>query len=256
MRRLSGKVAIVTGASSGIGKDIAVRLAEEGASVVIDYIGHSEGADDTLAKVEAAGGKGSIKQADVSVYADVVALVEDAWSKFGSADILINNAGMEKRAAFWDVTEEDYDKVLSVNLKGPFFLAQAFVRRLKDAEKPGSIVNISSVHEDMAFPNFSTYCISKGGVRMLTRDLAVELGPLGIRVNNVAPGAIETPINKKLMGNQAELEALKKQIPLGRLGQTADVASVVAFLASDEGGYVTGATFTVDGGLSRNYHEQ
>jgi glucose 1-dehydrogenase len=256
MGRLSGKVAIITGSSSGIGKDVAVRLAQEGASVVIDYIGHPEGADDTLAKVEAAGGKGTIKQADVSVQADVQALVDEAWTTFGSADILVNNAGMEKRAAFWDVTEADYDKVLSVNLKGPFFLTQAFVRRLKDAGKPGAVVNISSVHEDMAFPNFATYCISKGGVRMLTRDLAVELGPLGIRINNVAPGAIETPINKNLMGNQAELEALTKQIPLGRLGQTSDVASVVAFLSSDEGAYVTGATFTVDGGLSRNYHEQ
>lgn len=256
MGRLSGKVAIITGSSSGIGKDVAVRLAQEGASVVIDYIGHPEGADDTLAKVEAAGGKGTIKQADVSVQADVQALVDEAWTTFGCADILVNNAGMEKRAAFWDVTESDYDKVLSVNLKGPFFLTQAFVRRLKDAGKPGAVVNISSVHEDMAFPNFATYCVSKGGMRMLTRDLAVELGPLGIRINNVAPGAIETPINKNLMGNQAELEALTKQIPLGRLGQTSDVASVVAFLSSDEGAYVTGATFTVDGGLSRNYHEQ
>ena len=256
MGRLSGKVAIVTGSSSGIGKDVAVRLAQEGASIVIDYIGHPEGADDTLAKVEAAGAKGSIQQADVSVQADVQALIDEAWTKYGSADILVNNAGLEKRAAFWDVTEEDYEKVLSVNLKGPFFLTQAFVRKLKNAGRPGSIINISSVHEDMAFPKFATYCISKGGMRMLTRDLAVELGPLGIRINNVAPGAIETPINKDLMENKAELDALTKQIPLGRLGQTSDVASVVAFLASDEGGYVTGATFTVDGGLSRNYHEQ
>ncbi len=256
MGRLSGKVAIITGSSSGIGKDVAVRLAQEGASVVIDYIGHPEGADDTLSKVEAAGGKGVIKQADVSVQADVEALMDEAWTSFGSADILVNNAGLEKRAAFWDVTEEDYDKVLSVNLRGPFFLTQAFVRRLKDKGKPGAVVNISSVHEDMAFPNFATYCISKGGMRMLTRDLAVELGPLGIRINNVAPGAIETPINKNLMNNQAELDALTKQIPLGRLGQTSDVAGIVAFLASDEGAYVTGATFFVDGGLSRNYHEQ
>ena len=136
----------------------------------------------------------------------------------GGCDILVNNAGMEKEADFWEVTEADYDKVLAVNLKGPFFLTQYFVQKLLAANKPGRIINISSVHEDMVFPHFSTYCVSKGGIRMLMRDLAVELGPKNITVNNIAPGAISTPINASLLNNKTELDALLKNIPLGRLG--------------------------------------
>jgi glucose 1-dehydrogenase len=163
---------------------------------------------------------------------------------------------MEKRSDFWDTPEADFDKVMAVNLKGPFFLTQAFVRRLRDAKKPGRVINISSVHEDMAFPGFATYCCSKGGLRMLMRDLTVELGPLGITVNNIAPGAIATPINTALLNDRAKLDALLKNIPLGRLGKPEDVAGIVAFLASDDASYVSGATFLVDGGLMRNYHEQ
>jgi len=145
---------------------------------------------------------------------------------------------------------------MAVNLRGPFFLTQQFVRRLREAGKPGRIVDISSVHEDMAFPGFATYCCSKGGMRMLMHDLAVELGPLGITVNNVAPGAIATPINQSLLRDKPKLDALIENIPLGRLGTPEDVAGIVAFLASSDADYVTGATFLVDGGLMRNYHEQ
>ncbi len=256
MKRLQNRAAIVTGSSSGIGQAIAVKLAQEGANLVIDYIGHPEGANETLKQVEAAGAKGIIVQADVSKLEAVQNLVEQGWSAFNSLDILVNNAGMEKKADFTDVTEADYDKVLGVNLKGPFFLTQAFVRRLKSAGKKGRILNISSVHEDMAFPGFSTYCVSKGGVRMLMRDLAVELGPQGFTINNIAPGAIDTPINTSLLADKPKLDALLANIPLGRLGSTDDVANLVAFLASDEAAYINGATFTIDGGLSRNYHEQ
>jgi glucose 1-dehydrogenase len=146
--------------------------------------------------------------------------------------------------------------VLGVNLKGAFFLTQAFVRRLRDAKAPGRVINISSVHEDMVFPNFSTYCASKGGMRMLMRNLSVELGSLGITVNNIAPGAINTPINKSLLEDKPKLNALLANIPLGRLGTPEDVASLAAFLASDEANYITGSTYVVDGGLMRNYHEQ
>jgi glucose 1-dehydrogenase len=256
MQRLQGKVAIVTGASSGIGQNIAKRLGCEGAKVLIDYVGSQTGADDTRRAIEACGGEGEVVAADVTKIDDVRNLVDTAWTRFGSADILINNAGMEKRSDFWDTPEEDYDKVMAVNLRGPFFLTQAFVRRLRDSKKPGRIVNISSVHEDMAFPGFATYCCSKGGLRMLMRDLTVELGPLGITVNNVAPGAINTPINAALLEDKPKLNALLAKIPLGRLGEPEDVAAMVAFLASDEASYVTGATFLVDGGLMRNYHEQ
>jgi glucose 1-dehydrogenase len=256
MLPLQGKVAIVTGAGSGIGQSIAQRLGCEGAKVVIDYVGSQTGADETRRAIEACGGEGEIVSADVTKIEDVRNLVETAWSRFGSADILVNNAGMEKKSDFWDTPEEDYDKVMAVNLRGPFFLTQAFVRRLRDAKKPGRIINISSVHEDMAFPGFATYCCSKGGLRMLMRDLAVELGPLGITVNNVAPGAINTPINTALLEDRPKLDALVGKIPLGRLGKPEDVAAMVAFLASDEASYVTGATFLVDGGLMRNYREQ
>ena len=253
---LAGRTAIVTGSSSGIGQGIAAWLAREGANVVIDYMGRSDGADATLKMVEDAGAKGIIVQADVSQVDAVRNLVSEAWKVFGGADILVNNAGMEKEANFWVATEEDYDRVLGVNLKGPFFLTQAFVQRLLDAKKPGRVINISSVHEDMAFPGFATYCASKGGLRMLMRDLAVELGPLGITVNNVAPGAISTPINTALLNNKPKLDALLKNIPLGRLGTVDDVAGLVAFLASDAAAYINGSTFVIDGGLMRNYHEQ
>ncbi len=145
---------------------------------------------------------------------------------FGSVDILVNNAGLEKKADFWDVTEEDYDRVLSVNLKGPFFLTQAFVRRLRSVKKTGRIINISSVHEDIAFPGFTSYCASKGGMRMLMRSLAVELGPEGFTINNVAPGAISTPMNKSLLEDKPKLNALLANIPVGRLGTTDDVADL------------------------------
>jgi glucose 1-dehydrogenase len=256
MKRLENRVALVTGSSSGIGQSIAVKLAEEGARIVIDYVGGIDGARETLGRVEGAGSSGIIVQADVSKLDAVQSLVEQGWAAFGSVDILVNNAGMEKKAGFCDVTEEDYDRVLGVNLKGPFFLTQAFVRRLRGAGKTGRIINISSVHEDMAFPGFATYCASKGGVRMLMRDLAVELGPEGFTINNVAPGAIATPINKSLLEDKPKLNALLGNIPLGRLGTPEDVAGLVAFLASDEAAYITGSTFIIDGGLSRNYREQ
>jgi glucose 1-dehydrogenase len=254
--RLSGKVAIVTGSGSGIGQAIAIRFASEGASVVVDYRNHIEEANKTKSSAEAAGGKAILVQADVSKLSDTQNLVDQAYQQLGRCDILVNNAGIEKEAAFWDVTEADYDAVLDVNLKGAFFLTQAFVRRLRDAKLPGRIINMSSVHEDMVFPNFSTYCVSKGGMRMLMRDLSVELGPLGITVNNIAPGAVSTPINTKMMANKAQLDALLANIPLGRMGTPEDVAGLALFLASDDGAYVTGSTYFVDGGLIRNYHEQ
>lgn len=264
--KLEGKVALVTGSSQGIGQGIAVCLAAEGASIIIDYRSHPEGAQETLAKVEAAGGKclmsgcpnsgGYIIKADLGVVSDVRRMIDESVQHFGKLDILVNNAGIERHAPFWDVTEADYDAVMNVNLKGVFFATQEMVKHLRDTKRTGKIINISSVHEELPFPNFTAYCASKGGMKMLTRNLAVELGPLGITINNVAPGAIETPINTKLLNNPEKLGALLNNIPLGRLGQPQDVASLVAFLASSDADYITGTTFFVDGGLLWNYQEQ
>ena len=256
MSRFAGKIAIVTGSSSGIGQSIAIRLGSEGAAVVVDFLNHPEAANDTKSKIEAAGGKAITLQADVSRLADVQNLVDQAWTQLGGCDILVNNAGVERNAPFLQVTEADYDLVMNTNLKGAFFLTQRFVQKLMGAKKPGRVINISSVHEDMVFPNFASYCAAKGGMRMLMRDLAMELGPSGITVNNVAPGAIATPINSKMMSNPTQLAALLNNIPLGRMGTPEEVASLVAFLASDEAAYVTGSTYVMDGGLMRNYKEQ
>lgn len=255
--KLEGKVALVTGSSQGIGQAIAQRLATEGANIVIDYRSHPEGAEETLSKVEAAGRKGIIVKADLSILENVRQLISQGIQHFGKLDILVNNAGIDgKNADFWDITEADFEAVINLNLKGTFFATQAMVQHLIETKRPGKIINISSTHEELAFPHFTTYCASKGGVKMMMRNLAVELGPLGITINNVAPGAIETPINTKLLNDPEKLGALLKNIPLGRLGKPEDIAPIVGFLASSDADYITGATFYVDGGLSRNYHEQ
>ena len=254
--RLADLVALVTGSSKGIGRGIAERFAREGADVVINYNSDPGGAEEAVREAEAQGVRAVAVQADLGTVAGVRSLVEQAIDRMGRLDVLVNNAGVEKHAPFWDVTESDYDKVLNVNLKGVFFTTQAFVRHLRSSGRSGRVVNISSVHEELPFPNFAAYCASKGGLRMLTRNLAVELGPLGITVNSIAPGAIATPINTKLLNDPVKLRSLTEQIPLGRLGRPEDVAGLAVFLASDEAGYVTGSTYVVDGGLTWFYQEQ
>lgn len=253
--KLEGKVALVTGSSQGIGQAIAIRLACEGADIVINYRSHAEGAEETKAKVEEAGRKGLIIKADLGIVSDIRQMIESAVQHFSKLDILVNNAGLEKNTAFWEVSEEDYDSVLNVNLKGAFFATQAIVQHLKETQRTGKIINISSVHEELPFPDFTAYCASKGGMKMMMRNLAVELGPLGITVNNVAPGAIETAMNKSLLNDPQKLNALLKNIPLNRMGKPEDVAAMVAFLASSDADYITGSTFFVDGGLLWNYQE-
>ena len=254
--RLTGKTALVTGSSQGIGRAIAVRFAQEGADVVINYNRTPGGAEEVLREVEATGRRGLIVQADISNTAEVRKLVATVVEHFGQLDILVNNAGIETHAPFWEVTEEDYDRVLNVNLKGVFFATQAVVRHLMQTRRSGKIINISSVHEELPFPNFAAYCASKGGLKMLTRNLSVELGPLGITINSIAPGAIETPINTKLLNDPQKLSALLSQIPLSRLGKPHDVAGLAVFLASPDADYVTGSTYFVDGGLTWHYQEQ
>jgi glucose 1-dehydrogenase len=254
--KLKNKVALVTGSSQGIGRGIAARFAREGADVVINYVGDTQRAEEALREVESTGQRGLLVQTDIASVTGIKKLFATALEHFGALDILVNNAGVETHAPFWEVTEADYDKVLNVNLKGLFFATQAMTQHLMMTKRRGKIVNISSVHEELPFPNFAAYCASKGGVKMLTRNLAVELGQHGININNIAPGAIETPINTKLLNDPQKLGALLTQIPLARLGQPHDVANLAVFLASDEADYVTGSTFYVDGGLTWNYQEQ
>jgi len=254
--RLAGKTAAITGGDQGIGRAIAERLAADGADVALCYRSNQAGAQEVVAAITQLGRRGAAIQCDVGKAGDGQRFIASAIEQLGKVDILINNAGLERRADFWDVTEADYDAVLNVNLKGLFFLTQAFVRHRMTAKQGGRVINISSVHEKLPFPHFASYCASKGGVKMLTRNLSIELAPLGITINSIAPGAIETPINKNLLNDPTKLSALLQNIPPKRLGQPSDVASLASFLASDEASYVTGTTFFVDGGLLWNYQEQ
>jgi glucose 1-dehydrogenase len=235
--KLEGKVALVTGSAQGIGQAIAIRLAQEGADVIVDDRQKGEGTAETLKAIEAFGRKGCVIQGDLGNLADDRRLVSEGVAQMGKIDILVNNAGVEKHADFWDVQEKDYDFVLNINLKGTFFITQDFVNHLRETKRPGKIINISSVHEELPFPHFSTYCASKGALKMLCRDLAIE-------------------INTTLLNNPTLMKTLEGNIPLGHLGKPDDVAGVAAFLASPDADYITGTTVVVDGGLLHNYHEQ
>jgi glucose 1-dehydrogenase len=254
--KLTGKKALVTGSNQGIGQAIALRLAEEGADLIIDYVTHPETAEETVQSIRKLGRRAVAVQGDISKVADTQRMVAESVEALGGLDILVNNAGVERHASFWEVTEADYDLVLGINLKGAFFTTQAFVRHRMEVKQPGKVINLSSVHEDLPFPHFTSYCASKGGMKMVMRNLSIELAPYGITINNIAPGAIETPINTTLLHDPVKLKALLDNIPLARLGKTSDVAGVAAFLASADADYITGATIVVDGGLTWNYSEQ
>lgn len=254
--KLEGKSALITGSAQGIGQAIALRLAREGADILIDDRPGNAGAAETQKEIEALGRKAVVLGGDLANTADDRRLIQQGVEALGKIDILVNNAGVEKHADFWDVTEEEFDFVLKINLRGTFFLTQDFVNHLRATKRPGKIINISSVHEELPFPHFSTYCASKGALKMLCRDLAIELAPLNITINNIAPGAIQTPINTKLLNSPDLLKALLANIPMNRLGTGSDVAGVAAFLASSDADYITGTTIIVDGGLLWNYSEQ
>ena len=249
---LDQKVAIVTGADSGIGRGIAIQFAKEGATVVVNYAHAKDKAEEVRQLIEQNNGKALVIQADVSQYQQATGLIQQTVEHFNRLDIMVNNAGMEIHSAFVDVTEEQFDRVLGVDLKGVFFCAQAATREMIKRKTPGRIINISSIHEDLAMPQNVPYCCAKGGVRMLMRTIALELASYNITVNNIAPGAIHTPIDADVEADPEKMAALLKEIPLHRMGQPEEVGKLALYLASDAAAYITGSTYVIDGGLMIN----
>jgi glucose 1-dehydrogenase len=249
---LHGKVAIVTGGNTGIGKAVVLALAKEGADIVIDYIAQEDAEAEVEAEVKALGDKVVGVKADVSKVEDLRTLVTTAVSTFGRLDIMVNNAGIETRTSVLDTTEEQYEKVLDINLKSAFFGTQLAATQMIAQGDGGRIINMTSVHEDWPMPGNTAYCLSKGGMRMLTRTAGVELAPHGVLVVGVGPGAVDTPINKATVADPALLKKLNSAIPIGRLAEPEEIASVVAFLAGEGASYLTATTIIADGGLMQS----
>jgi len=249
---LDGKVAIVTGGNSGIGKSIVCALAEQGASVVIDYVADPQATEELEQRISALGDRAIGVEADVSNHADLRKLIDAAVSQLGRLDIMVNNAGIETRTSILNTSVEQYEKVMAVNLKSAFFGTQLAAKQMISQGDGGRIVNISSVHEDWPMPDNTAYCVSKGGMRMLTRTAGVELAPHGILVVGVGPGAVDTPINVSTVQDPAKLKTLDAAIPIGRLAEPEEIAEVVAFLAGEGASYMTASTVFVDGGIMQS----
>jgi glucose 1-dehydrogenase len=249
--RLENKVALVTGANSGIGKAIAERFAAEGAHTAVNYLPIGTHQAEAEAQVAAFPTPGIAVGGDVSKREDVERMIGEIIAKFGRIDIAVNNAGIEVNRPFLEATDDEWNRVIGVNLFGAYLVHQTAARQLVKQGQGGRLINISSVHEDIPFPGYTAYCASKGGMRMMMRNMAVELAPYKISVNNIAPGAIATPINQKVLDDPVASKNAISEIPWGRFGRPEEVAAVAVFLASDESEYVTGSTYYVDGGLTQ-----
>jgi glucose 1-dehydrogenase len=246
---LQGKVAIVTGGNSGIGKSVVLALARQGANVAIDYVANEQATEDLERQVAGLGDRAIGVNADVSKVPDLERLIAETVNAFGRLDVMVNNAGIETRTSVLDTTEHDYDKVLAINLKSAFFGTQLAAKQMIDQGGGGVIINITSVHEDWPMPGNTPYCLSKGAMRMLTRTAGVELGAHGVRVIGVGPGAVATPINASTIADPEKMKTLNAAIPLGRLAEPDEIGDVVAFLASDGASYLTATTIFADGGI-------
>lgn len=249
--RLKDKVALVTGANSGIGKAIAQRFAAEGAHVAVNHLDRPITNQEAKVEVAAFPTAGMEVAGDVSKRADVERMVAEIVARFGRLDIAVSNAGIEINKPFLEVTDDEWTRVIAVNLTGSFLVAQVAARQMVKQGGGGKLVFISSVHEDIPFPNYAAYCASKGGMRMLMRNLSIELAPYKINCNNIAPGAIATPINQKVLDDPEQKVNALSEIPWGRFGKPEEVAAVALFLAGSESEYVTGSTYYVDGGLTQ-----
>jgi len=249
--RLKDKVALVTGATSGIGKAIAERFAAEGAHVAVNYREKGDNAKTAAGMLQSFAAPGMAAVADVTDRKEIEQMFAQIIAKFGRIDIVVNNAGMEIKKPFVDITDDEWNKVLKVNLYGPYVVSQLAARQMIKQGAGGKLIYISSVHEDIPFPEYTAYCASKGAIRMMMRNLAMELAPYQINCNNIAPGAIATPINQAVLDDPKAKENAISEIPWGRFGKPEEVASVAVFLASDESAYVTGSTYYVDGGLTQ-----
>jgi len=250
---LAGKVAIVTGGARGIGRAVAERLAREGAKVVIADVSDSDGKD-VISAITGAGGEAVYKSASIAERLDVHNLVAMAVDAFARLDILVNNAGVVDNVAFLDLEEAEFDRVMQTNLKGAFLISQAVARQfVKQRERdpdstPGSIINVSSMGAHFGLAEHVAYSVSKGGLAQLTKSMALALAPYGVRVNAVGPGSVETELLDSVLDNEAIREQAIVRTPLGRFGQPAEIAAIVAWLASSEASYVTGSTIWADGG--------
>ena len=248
---LAGRRALVTGAATGIGRATAKRLAADGAQVVVNYVGPSDQADSAVKEITDAGGKALAIGADVSNEEQVQAMFAQAQNELGGPmDLLVNNAGIEKPFKVIDMPLEEWEKVIAVNLTGAFLCTREAARGMCGAGISGAIVNVSSVHEVIPWLEFSHYCASKGGMKLFAQSVARELAPHRIRVVNVAPGAILTPINQDLIDDAKKREAVESEIPLGRTGTPEEIAAAIAWVAGPEAEYVVGSTLFVDGGMT------
>ncbi|MDR7244328.1 glucose 1-dehydrogenase [Priestia megaterium] len=248
---LEGKVVVITGSSTGLGKSMAIRFATEKAKVVVNYRSKEDEANSVLEEIKKVGGEAIAVKGDVTVESDVINLVQSAIKEFGKLDIMINNAGLENPVSSHEMSLSDWNKVIDTNLTGAFLGSREAIKYFVENDVKGTVINMSSVHEKIPWPLFVHYAASKGGMKLMTETLALEYAPKGIRVNNIGPGAINTPINAEKFADPEQRADVESMIPMGYIGEPEEIAAVAAWLASSEASYVTGITLFADGGMTQ-----